>query len=351
VTHRVAIVGSNGSVGTELALRLRDVRDIAVVGVCRNPAGSAYLRLGNVDCLHGEFADPNEARRMLKACEVVVQLAYRPPRSRREYLVNRAIATNAVLAAPEGCHVLFASTIMVYAPDLSLRIPSAYGLEKLRLERLVRGLGHTADRPTTLFRMGHTLGPFQPQSIEVLAAVREGVTQLPEGGRRPSNTVFVASLADVVVQAARGLLRTGTFDLISQPQWTWADVFRHYANEIGREFYPADGPTERPSITAAIGPRLRAALAWMPDSLAERAYGLRLSWKARSCRPPPQLRPTAPRATAWRGVGRAPMAGLLAPLEALDRYPLPALPSVRSLPPGWHTVGCNDHDVTHRKRG
>jgi nucleoside-diphosphate-sugar epimerase len=340
VTRRVAIVGSNGSVGTELALRLRDVVDIAVVGVCRNPAGSAFLRLGSVDCLHGEFADPSEARRMLRGCDVVVQLAYRPPRSRKEYLVNRAIAANAVLAAPEGSHVLFASTIMVYAPDLSLGIPSAYGLEKLRLERIVHALGDRTSRPTTVFRMGHTLGPLQPQSLEVIAAVRDGVNQLPAGGRRPSNTVFVASLADVVVQAARGLLPTGTFDLISQPQWSWMHVFRHYANEIGREFLPTDGPYERRSLTAAMGPRLRAALAWMPDSLAERVYGLRLRWRARSSRLPPQVRPTAPRATGWRGVGRAPIPGLLAPLDALERYPLPARPAVTSLPPGWHAAGC-----------
>jgi nucleoside-diphosphate-sugar epimerase len=341
VSRRVAIVGANGRVGTELALRLRDVADISVAGLCRNPAGSAFLRLGSIECLHGEFADTNEARRMLGGCDVVVHLAYRPPRSRREYLVNRTTSANAVLAAPEGSHVLFASTIMVYAPDLSIRIPSAYGLEKLSLERLVRRLGNTTRKRTTVLRMGHALGPLQPQSIEVLNVVRQGVAKLPREGRRPSNTVFVASLADVVVQAARGVLTEGIFDLITQPQWSWMDVFKHYAKEIGREFVPTEGPYERPSLAAAIGPRLRAAVAWTPDSLAERAYGLRLRRKARSCRPPPQTPARAPRATAWRGVGSAPIAGLLAPLEALERYPLAVPPSITSLPPGWQAVGCD----------
>jgi nucleoside-diphosphate-sugar epimerase len=341
VSRRVAIVGANGRVGTELALRLRDVGDISAVALCRNPAGSAFLRLGSIECLHGEFAETSEATRMLRGCDVVVHLAYRPPRSRRQYLVNRATASNAVSAAPEGSHVLFASTIMVYAPDLNIRIPSAYGMEKLSLERLVRRLGDSMRRPTTLLRMGHTLGPLQPQSLEVLNAVRQGVTQLPEKGRRPSNTVFVASLADVVVQAARGVLPQGTFDLISQPQWSWMDVFQHYAKEIDREFVPTDAPLERPSLRAAIGPRLRVALAWLPDTLAERAYGFRLGRMARSSRFPVQVRPRAPRASSWRGVGRAPISGLLAPLDALDRYPLPLPPYVNHLPPGWRAAGCN----------
>jgi nucleoside-diphosphate-sugar epimerase len=340
VTRRIAIVGANGRIGTELALRLRDAVSVAIVGICRNPAGSAFLRLGNVDCLHGDFSDPAQASRMLRACDVVVQLAYRTPRSRSEYLVNRAIAANAVLAAPEGTRVLFASTIMVYAPDLPFRLPDAYGMEKLRLECLVRSLGHAAYRPTTLLRMGHALGPLQPQSIEVLAAVRAGVTQLPEGGRRPSNTVFVASLADVVVRAASGVLPSGTFDLVTQPQWSWADVFTHYANEVGCEFFPTDGPPVRPGLSAAVGARLRAGLAWMPDSVAERAYGLRLRWKARSSRLPTRVRPAPPRATGWRGVGSAAMPELLGPVDALARYPLPSPPSVKSLPPGWHAAGC-----------
>lgn len=340
MTRRIAIVGANGRIGTELALRLRDVVDISVVGVCRNPAGSAFLRLGNVECLHGEFSDPGQASTMLRGCDVVVQLAYRAPRSRREYLVNRAMATNAVLAAPYGSRVLFASTIMVYAPDLPLRIPDAYGIEKLRLERLVRSLGATGDRPTTVFRMGHALGPLQPQSIAVLTAVRDGVTQLPQAGRLASNTAFVASLADLVVRATRGSLPTGTFDLVTQPQWSWADVFAHYAKEAGREFFPTHGPSEHPALTEAMGARLRAVLAWMPDPLAQRAYGLRLRWKARRPGVPTRIRPTAPRATTWRGVGRAPMPGLLAPLDALERYPLPAPPFIRSLPPGWHAAGC-----------
>jgi nucleoside-diphosphate-sugar epimerase len=340
VSRRVTIVGANGRVGTELALRLRDVGDISVVGLCRNPAGSAFLRLSGIECRHGEFADTSEARRTLRGSDVVVHLAYRPPRSRREYLVNRATSANAVRAAPEGSHVLFASTIMVYAPDLTIRIPSAYGLEKLSLERLVRRVGDTTRRRTTLLRIGHTLGPLQPQALEVLNAVRQGVTQLPEEGRRPSNTVFVASLADVVVQAARDVLPEGTFDLISQPQWSWTDVFRHYAKEIGREFVPTEAPVERPSLSAAIGPRLRVALAWMPDTLAERAYGFRLSRMAKSSRFPARGRPRAPRASSWRGVGRAPLSGLLTPLDALERYPLPGPPSIDHLPPGWRAAGC-----------
>jgi nucleoside-diphosphate-sugar epimerase len=350
LTRRIAIVGANGRVGTELALRLRDVPDIDVVGVCRTPAGSAFLRFSGVECLHGDCADDQQASRLLAQCDVVVQLAYRPPRSRADYRSNRAIAENCVAFAPSESHILAASTIMVYAPELPVRVPDAYGMEKLLLERLVRRVARSTSHGLTVLRIGHALGPSQPQSREVLDAVRAGVVELPDGGRRPSNTVFVACLADTVVRAAERALPMGTFDLVTQPQWTWADVFGYYAKEVGREFRPAEGPMLRPSLARVVEPRLRGALGVVPDAWASRAYGCHLRRMAIRQDPEPVGGPSVPRASGWRGVGRLPLPGLLAPMEALERYALRTMPNSGDAAPHWRVSRWESPSRAHPDR-
>ena len=72
---RIAIVGANGQVGTEVCLRLREAADVEVVPVVRNLSGSAFLRLNGVDCRHGRIADPEQARHLIGDCDVVVNFA------------------------------------------------------------------------------------------------------------------------------------------------------------------------------------------------------------------------------------------------------------------------------------
>ena len=62
---RIAIVGANGQVGTEVCLRLREVQGIEAVPVVRNPSGSAFLRLNGMTCRHGRIADTKEARELI----------------------------------------------------------------------------------------------------------------------------------------------------------------------------------------------------------------------------------------------------------------------------------------------
>src|SRR5208282_5324068 len=97
---RVAILGANGQVGTEVSLRLRDVEGIEVVPVARNASGSAFLRLNGMECRHGRVSDPAEARNLIGDCDVVVNFAVSTtaiPRADRD--MNRQIVRSMVAAA------------------------------------------------------------------------------------------------------------------------------------------------------------------------------------------------------------------------------------------------------------
>ena len=136
---RLAILGANGQVGTEVSLRLRDVEGIEVVPIARNVSGSAFLRSNGVECRHGRISDPAEASSLMGDCDVVVNFALSNtaiPRADRE--MNRQIIRSTVAAAKPGAPIVFASTIMVYAPGMNVWLPDSYGLEKLVAEYMFR---------------------------------------------------------------------------------------------------------------------------------------------------------------------------------------------------------------------
>ncbi len=227
---RIAILGANGQVGTELCLRLRDVDGIEVVPITRNVSGSAFLRLQGIECRHGRITNPAEARELIGDCDVIANFALSNtaiPRIDRD--VNRQITRSVVAAAKPGVPIVFASTIMVYAPAMKFRIPDSYGLEKLLTEKMFRRLCRASRHPAFVFRLGHVMGELQNITSKIRSEIRSGRVALPHDGGRASNTVFVTAIAEAIVQVARATPKPGTYDLITFPQWTWLDVYQYYA--------------------------------------------------------------------------------------------------------------------------
>jgi nucleoside-diphosphate-sugar epimerase len=230
---RVAILGANGQVGAEVSLRLRDVEGIEVVPIARNVSGSAFLRSNGMECRHGCISDPAEARSLISDCDVVVNFALSNtaiPRADRD--INRQIVRSMVAAAKPGAPIVFASTIMVYAPGMKFWFPDSYGLEKLIAERMFRRACRTSRHPAFVFRLGHVMGEMQNITSKICGEIRDGKVALPHEGLRASNTVFTAAIVEAIVQVAHAAPKPGTFDLITFPQWTWLEVYKYYAAQL-----------------------------------------------------------------------------------------------------------------------
>ena len=243
---RIAIVGANGQVGAEVSLRLSEVSGVEVVPVVRNVSGSAFLRLNGMDCRHGRIADPAEAKQLIGDCDVVMNFALSMtavPRIDRER--NRAIVRGIVAGAKPGATIVFASTVMVYAPELKVRLPESYGLEKLIAERLLRKLCRRSKRPLFVFRLGHVLGDLQNITRKIQGEIAEGKVALPDEGSKPSNTVFTSTIVEALLQAANGRQSADTYDLITAPQWSWHDVYSHYASQLGVPLALVPGKSSR----------------------------------------------------------------------------------------------------------
>jgi nucleoside-diphosphate-sugar epimerase len=342
---RVAILGANGQVGTEVSLRLRSVEEIEVVPIARNVSGSAFLRLNGLECRHGRISDPTEVRGLISDCDVVVNLALSNsgiPRIDRQ--INRQIVHNIVAAAKPGAPIIFASTIMVYAPAMKVRFPDSYGLEKVIAERMFRRLCRASHHPAFVFRLGHVMGELQNITRKICDEIRGGTVALPHKGLRASNTVFTSAIVEAIAQVALAAPTPGTFDLITFPQWSWLDVYRYYADELGLPLQLARPQEVQSSQSGATSPtglmrhllgylanhhaiteRLTFLLAFLPRSVNQRVYLRYLQTRARNeinaLRQSEKLDLCVEdwRELSVRGFGTMPD-----PISLMKRYPLPS---------------------------
>jgi len=342
---RVAILGANGQVGAEVSLRLRRVEGIEVVPIARNISGSAFLRLNGMECRHGRISDPAEARSLIGDCDVVVNFALSNtavPRADRD--MNRQIVRSMVAAAKPGAPIVFASTIMVYAPGMKFWLPDSYGLEKFVVERVFRRACRALHHPAFVFRLGHVMGAMQNITGKIRGEIRDGKVALPHQGLRASNTVFTAVIVEAIVQVAQAAPKPGTYDLITFPQWTWLDVYKYYAAQLGLPLQLAHaaqvgdpksglgspGTSMRRFLHYlanhhALTERLTFLLAFLPRSVNQRMYlrylqtramneinALRQAEKVESC------------VEDWRELRVRSLGQMADPVTLMARYPLPS---------------------------
>jgi nucleoside-diphosphate-sugar epimerase len=340
---RIAIVGANGQVGAEVCLRLREAEGIEVVPVVRNVSGSAFLRLNGMDCRHGRIADPADASRLIGDCDVVVNFALSTtaiPRVDRD--VNRRIVRGILAGAKPGAPIVFASTIMVYAPAMKFRFLDSYGLEKLIVEKMFGRLCRGSHHPFFVFRLGHVMGDLQNITRKMCGEIRGGRVALPHQGRTGSNTVFTATIVEAIVLAARGAQKPGAYDLITSPQWSWQEVYAYYAAQLHvplelAEVDDVHHPKSRPGGAGglmrrflhylanhhALTERLTFFLAFLPRSINQRMYSRYLQTRARTeintLRQSGKVELCAP---DWRELKVHAMAQLPDPVTLMSRYPL-----------------------------
>jgi nucleoside-diphosphate-sugar epimerase len=358
---RIAVLGANGQVGAELCLLLANHRHVELVPVCRNRAGSAFLRYHGLRCRHGLPADAAQAADLFGDCDVIVNAALAAGTPRQQRAGEHALISNSLRWSRPGARVIYFSTMMVHGsprPGTWLRRRTAYGKLKRRSERVVRAEGKRHNKETYILRLGHVCGELQNISRELRRHLHGGevVVTTPEG---PSNTVYTCTIADAVLKIADGKERPGTYDLMCWPEWTWQEVYAYEAESCGLPLRvcvlarPKRGLTltvrwlsglARMPLTALL--RLArgsesmkdaalAMLARAPTWLNERAQATWHRSRARAeiaaIHPPQEV----PEAMSWRAMGKDFLANLVPTRDLLNdpafrlprRDPRPAWPA------------------------
>lgn len=236
--RRVALIGANGQVGAELALLLARVPNFELVPICRTRSGSAFLRHHGIAVRHGRVADASDARRLLGDCDLVVNAALAtgtPTEIRRS---EDAIVVNAITQSLPIATVVHFSTQSVYGdprPGRPIRWRNPYGRVKLATESTALRAARRAGKTLHVLRLGHVCGALQGITADIRAQLRSGRVVLPVTDA-PSNTVYTVTILDAILQAARGSLPAGVFDLMNVPQWSWTAVHEFEARACGVPF-------------------------------------------------------------------------------------------------------------------
>lgn len=286
---KIAIVGGNSRVATELAFVLREW-GVEVVPVVRNSLGTHFLAWHGFDCRVADVSDPDEARSALSDADAVVvaafawQYSHEGFQSRGARRTNEALVRNAVRESPPGPVVYFSSQA-AYGDDLEAPAFGDWDLytrEKRNAERLLRSEAEAAGVPWYALRLGFVHGPNQTFATELAADLtgRDRVRVAVDPGK-PSNVVHTVTVADAVRVCAATAPEAGVYAVTNEPQWTWGEVVEHYADAgVDIEYRP---PGEGGGFLGSLVQRgwrllesrektLRSATVALPDSVNERLF-------------------------------------------------------------------------------
>ncbi|MDB4987513.1 MAG: hypothetical protein JWN04_2691 [Myxococcaceae bacterium] len=269
----IALVGANGQVGTEVCLLLSKMTGVTVLPIVRSRLGASVLERCGIPCRVGALTSDAEAKRLLEGCDLVADFSLP---SGLPVQVRDAIRTNVTHAmrnAPAGARYVFMSSTMAFGNGTSGRYEdlwfarTPYAASKRGGERWARLMGYRYQRPTYVLRLGQVFGDLQSVSRAMISSPAQGRVALldGQGGTSPSDAVFCSTIAQALVNIARGVDSPGRYTLLEAPEWTWQQLHAFHARQAGVQIEfvepgaPAAKPTFARSLKAASSGLLRSA--------------------------------------------------------------------------------------------
>lgn len=334
---KIAIVGGNGQVASEVSLLLASQPGVTVRPIVRTKGGSAFLRYNGLRVRHGSIANPAEAPSLLEGANVVANFALAIGTPAVTRTQNAQLVEAVFEHAPAGATVVFFSTLAINGEvDASgERRRSVYSDVKLSNEQLVARLARRAGKKSYVLRLGHVAGHYQPISRLIRDEMRSAPICIPDP-ERSSNVVHTATIADALLAIGSGRAGAeGTYDLVNTPPWTWRKVYEWEAALSGLtpQFRPLNQPqagrTSTGLLRRAFGLSTRLASRERLSRLAMVLPGdfnekLRAEHRVRMARHEmAQLRPSlhiTNTAALWPALPVRPLEGLTATEALLRNY-------------------------------
>jgi len=199
---------------------------------------------------------PERARELLSGCDLVVDFSLpRGGQSEIRAVVTRTL-THAISQAPDHARFVYISTLMALGMNIEggrlkrhFIAKTPYGALKRYAERTALRQGRDAGREVTILRLGEVHGELQRVSNALISRLKDRPAYVPEN---VSYTVFVFTIAEALANIAKGKERPGIYSLVSQPEWTWAEVYRHHLRQSGLEAEVHSLPCEHSQRASAF---------------------------------------------------------------------------------------------------
>ena len=231
----IAVIGAAGNVGTELCVTLSQYEGVRLIAICRSNLEAALLKRCGIVCRIGSIE--KDASILLEGVDTVVDLAIPrglPSDFRRS---TRHIIQNVLNQSPSSARYIFSSSIMAFGmkdPEerwikSHLLAHSLYGIKKRWAEREVLRSARKKGREAYILRFGQVHGEIQNSTERLIS----DISSVPQGDlylvpKMASNTLFVTTIADAVINISSGLEKPGLYTLVSNPQLSWKEIVEYY---------------------------------------------------------------------------------------------------------------------------
>ena len=130
------------------------------------------------------------------------------------------------MAAARVRGYIYMSTMSVHRLERSQPLVRTYQLLKRYAEKQATQAATARATNLWIFRLGQVHGELQAVSRLLRSTMREGDVTVTAG---PSNTIFVYSIAEAIVNALGRTDPPGVYAAVSAPPWSWRDIHEHYA--------------------------------------------------------------------------------------------------------------------------
>ena len=233
---KLALIGANGNVGTELCFLLRN--DVDLKPITRNRLGAVFLNHHGFDCTISDITKDNDAKESLSDVDVVVISSYATDvftgsQTRSSQLINEKIIKNSVNFSPPHAIIIYFSTIRAFSNKIDPNTPkgwtkSGYDKEKITLEKILFSESTKMKKNAYALRLGHVYGDNQPRTRDLKKILSDSQISFQVKPETESNVVHTVTIKDAILNCIDSKTSPGTYSLVNVPQWTWKNVIDYY---------------------------------------------------------------------------------------------------------------------------
>jgi nucleoside-diphosphate-sugar epimerase len=232
---KIAILGSNGQVGAEVAacLSLRD--DVDLLCLVRSEFSAVLLRLLAIPYAAVDYGDRDAMASVLPGVDAVVDCTYpggQPTDILRQFEQHTEAAMDALTPGSTYIHMSSIRAFGMAAGAEHVRHfmwpRNSYAYIKRRAEKRVSALGNKRDLRTFNLRLGQVHGVLQSVTRGVVDSMSAKSLRVRGTPDSPTNTVFASSVAQAVLNCVLGAVSPGLYTVVSSPQWTLDELYDYY---------------------------------------------------------------------------------------------------------------------------
>ena len=242
---KLALLGANGQIASEVALYLADRQDVELRGFTRSRYGTVLLDLAGIPSAVINFSNvSDENRALLSDMDAVIDCTF--PAGQAQTLAGMVEANAAAVMKcmkPDAVFIHSSSISAFGMPIDSTELRNhkfartSYARIKRSAEKRISRCGRRHGIRVSHLRLGQVHGVLQSVTRQFRSLIAQGRIRSTGQGTSLSTTVFCHSVAEAYVRAARAEFPDSSVTtVVSDPQWTLETLFDVYRDITSTPF-------------------------------------------------------------------------------------------------------------------